>query len=97
MVIPSDKFVVHFHSDQSNQDWGFRLEAKAPVSKEKAQEMADHEAKRPNKHQNKHQNTDTLGLYACQRALAESMNDRALAELYLDQHRQELAKPLQSY
>ena len=27
LVIPSDKFVVYFHSDGSNTDWGFKMTA----------------------------------------------------------------------
>jgi hypothetical protein len=84
LVIPSDKFVVHFHSDQSNQDWGFRLEAKAPVSNEKAREMVEKENNTTTT------TTSKLGLYACQRALAESMNDIELATKYLNNHRNEL-------
>jgi hypothetical protein len=25
LIIPSGSFVVHFHSDGSNHDWGFKL------------------------------------------------------------------------
>ena len=35
LTIPGDSFVVHFHSDASKEDWGFKLTAVArptPIS-----------------------------------------------------------------
>lgn len=32
LLIPADSVIIHFHSDDSIQDWGFRITASAPVN-----------------------------------------------------------------
>lgn len=36
LIIPADTFVLHFHSDEENEDWGFKLVAVAPIDSAKA-------------------------------------------------------------
>ena len=84
MVIPSDSFVVHFHSDASIQNWGFKLDAKAPVNLEKATQLLEKEKEKQEKKTLEH---TMLGLYACQRALAECLNDYEAAIVWMNENR----------
>ena len=85
MVIPSDSFVVHFHSDASIQNWGFKLDAKAPVNLEKATQLLEKE--KQEKQEKKTLEHTMLGLYACQRALAECLNDYEAAIVWMNENR----------
>ena len=38
-MIPADHFYLHFHSDASTEDWGYKLTATAPVSMESAAKL----------------------------------------------------------
>ena len=90
MVIPSDSFVVHFHSDASIQNWGFKLDAKAPVNLEKATQLLEKEKEKQEKQENWRRSFvehTMLGLYACQRALAECLNDYEAAIVWMNENR----------
>ena len=39
LVIPADHFYLHFHSDASTEDWGYKITATAPVSIESASQL----------------------------------------------------------
>ena len=93
LVIPADSFHLHFHSDASQQDWGFRVEAVAPVNMELA--TALHMDIQDEKHERDGASAADddglrLGLYSCQRALAECLNDLDRARAYLKEHAGEL-------
>ena len=94
LVIPADSFHLHFHSDASQQDWGFRVEAVAPVNMELAtalhMDIQDEKHERDGASATADDDGLRLGLYSCQRALAECLNDLDRARAYLKEHAGEL-------
>eukprot|EP00466_Bigelowiella_natans_P015194 jgi/Bigna1/85176/estExt_fgenesh1_pg.C_20373 len=80
LVIPADSFVVHFHSDRSVEDWGFRLTAAAPVSVASARLLS----------QEQDENKQPVGVNVAQRALMETMNDLEAARQYLRKNLKEI-------
>lgn len=49
LTIPASRFIVHFHSDATTQDWGFRLTACAPVTASRVQTLREELLTRGNK------------------------------------------------
>ena len=39
LIVPANHFVLHFHSDSSIEDWGYRVVAYAPVDMERARSL----------------------------------------------------------
>lgn len=69
--IPGDIFIISFHSDDSVQEWGFKVEAVANVCMEAAKSLSKESG---------------LGLYACQLALKETANYVDEARVYMATH-----------
>jgi len=46
LVVPGDKCVVHFHSDSSNTDWGFKLKVYGIMEEPTDEEREEHEEQR---------------------------------------------------
>eukprot|EP00467_Chlorarachnion_reptans_P010822 CAMPEP_0114525784 /NCGR_PEP_ID=MMETSP0109-20121206/22631_1 /TAXON_ID=29199 /ORGANISM="Chlorarachnion reptans, Strain CCCM449" /LENGTH=5518 /DNA_ID=CAMNT_0001707433 /DNA_START=63 /DNA_END=16619 /DNA_ORIENTATION=+ len=69
LVIPADFFVLHFHSDRTVEDWGFRLTAAAPVSAQAARTLSQEQDK----------NGQPVGIQVAQHALMKTLNDTEAA------------------
>jgi thiol-disulfide isomerase/thioredoxin len=69
-TIPGDGFVVHFHSDATKEDWGFKLTAVAPVCSDSVRELMAISALQSSMADSSH-----LKTLMCQRALVATRND----------------------
>jgi hypothetical protein len=90
LVIPADSFHLHFHSDASQQDWGFRVEAVAPVNMDFARALLKELEQERCQGPAADGSSIRLALHSCQRALAECLNDLDRARQYLETHTSEL-------
>ena len=75
ILIPADHCCVHFHSDGSKQDWGWRIVAVAPVCKAFAQQLVDE---------------CHVSQFVAETALARAANIKSEALAIIQAHRAEL-------
>jgi len=79
--IPTDSFVLHFHSDLESEAFGYRLRIVAPVNEATAERMhATFPRPLPSG------GSEQWPLWHCRKALAECLNEEARAQDYLLQH-----------
>ena len=70
IIIPTDHFVLYFHSDALLEEWGYRIRAIAPVCSEKANILF-------------HENNEKYPLHLCQRTLSVCLNDLGKSREFL--------------
>ena len=79
LTIPTDHFVLHFHTDTENEEWGFKLVAVAPVNARIVTKLS--QEPRPGAGP-----AATWPVGHCQKAVAACNNVEADARDYLTQH-----------
>lgn len=79
LTIPASRFIVHFHSDATTQDWGFRLTACAPVTVANVNEL---------RAALKRDDESVFSHATLQRALADHNNSVEHAKSWLTTHKE---------